>query len=158
MNSVHVRQVEADPLLCSSRLPSPFSSTLSYSSLAPVMPNSHLNPLSLASSYSRAILSSTPSPIISCPYPLYLCFPPSPLHLLPFSLLPNHQVYRAKFVVHIERLTKEKSSGATIPIGIHPSSLQITSIHLDGDRKALLARKDRKAGDSKKMETEETSA
>jgi hypothetical protein len=114
--------------------------------------------LSLASSYSCAILSSTPSPIISCPYPLYLCFPPSPLHLLPFSLLPNHQVYRAKFVVHIERLTKEKSSGATIPIGIHPSSLQITSIHLDGDRKALLARKDRKAGDSKKMETEETSA
>nr|BAK06975.1 predicted protein [Hordeum vulgare subsp. vulgare] len=63
------------------------------------------------------------------------------------------QVYRAKFVVHIERLTKEKSSGATIPIGIHPSSLQITSIHLDGDRKALLARKDRKQAD--KMETSE---
>jgi hypothetical protein len=84
--------------------------------------------------------------------------PPFALAPPPFSLLPNHQVYRAKFVVHIERLTKEKSSGATIPIGIHPSSLQITSIHLDGDRKALLARKDRKAGDSKKMETEETSA
>ncbi|CED85448.1 ribosomal protein l24 [Phaffia rhodozyma] len=54
------------------------------------------------------------------------------------------QVYRAKFVVHIERLNIEKSSGATVPIGIHPSNLQITSLHLDADRKALLARKDRK--------------
>ena len=44
------------------------------------------------------------------------------------------QVYRAKYVIHIERLTIEKSSGATVPVGIHPSNCVITSIHLDNDR------------------------
>jgi large subunit ribosomal protein L26e len=70
----------------------------------------------------------------------------------------GHQVYRAKFVVHIERLTIDKSSGATVPIGIHPSNLQITALHLDADRKTLLGRKDRKSGETKAadMETEKT--
>ncbi|CAF1671694.1 unnamed protein product, partial [Didymodactylos carnosus] len=31
------------------------------------------------------------------------------------------QVYRKKFVVHIERITREKANGNTVHIGIHPS-------------------------------------
>ena len=48
-------------------------------------------------------------------------------------------VYRKKFVVHIERVSREKAQGATVPIGIHPSNLVITKLHLDKDRLAKLA-------------------
>ncbi|CAM9662078.1 unnamed protein product [Scytosiphon promiscuus] len=51
--------------------------------------------------------------------------------------------YRRKFVIHIERITREKANGNTVHVGIHPSKVQITKIHMDKDRKALLARKDR---------------
>ena len=54
------------------------------------------------------------------------------------------QVHRKKFVIHIERITREKNNGATVNIGIHPSKVMITKLHLDPDRKALLERKDRK--------------
>ena len=33
------------------------------------------------------------------------------------------QVYRKKFVVHIERITREKANGNTVHIGIHPSKV-----------------------------------
>ncbi|KAI9227440.1 MAG: translation protein SH3-like domain-containing protein [Piptocephalis tieghemiana] len=59
------------------------------------------------------------------------------------------QVYRRKWVIHIDRLNREKVNGATVPIGIHPSKVQIVNIHLDKSRKAILARKD----SSKKAET-----
>uniref|UniRef100_A0A7S1XEL1 Large ribosomal subunit protein uL24c n=1 Tax=Compsopogon caeruleus TaxID=31354 RepID=A0A7S1XEL1_9RHOD len=55
--------------------------------------------------------------------------------------------YRKKFVIHIERLTREKVSGATVPVGIHPSNVVITKLKLDKDRKALLERKNRSAAD-----------
>jgi large subunit ribosomal protein L26e len=99
------------------------------------------------------------------------------------------RVYRKKFVIHIERVTKEKLNGIvviflqamsatkkrkivcgfrscmvwscslvvntfvdrqslltrclgqTYHIGIHPSKVQITKLHLDKDRKDLIARK-----------------
>lgn len=35
------------------------------------------------------------------------------------------------------------ASGNTVHVGIHPSKVQITKLHMDKDRKALLARKDR---------------
>jgi len=54
-------------------------------------------------------------------------------------------VYRLKFSVQVDKLTKEKSNGATIPINIHPSKVVITKLHLDKDRKALIARKGGKA-------------
>ncbi|KAH9946155.1 ribosomal protein L24 [Epithele typhae] len=54
------------------------------------------------------------------------------------------QVYRKKWVIHVERVQRDKSNGATVPIGIHPSNVVITTIKLDKDRRAILDRKDRK--------------
>ncbi|WFD35611.1 60S ribosomal protein L26A [Malassezia cuniculi] len=51
------------------------------------------------------------------------------------------QVYRKKWVVHVERLQREKSNGATVPIPVHPSNVVITKIKLDKDRKNTIARK-----------------
>jgi len=54
------------------------------------------------------------------------------------------QVYRKKWVIHVDRVQRDKSNGATAPIGIHPSNVVITTIKLDKDRRAILDRKDRK--------------
>merc|ERR1711988_334576 len=51
------------------------------------------------------------------------------------------QYYRKKWVIHIERLTKDKVNGATTNIGFDPSKVVITKLKLDKDRKALLERK-----------------
>merc|ERR1712064_254512 len=52
------------------------------------------------------------------------------------------QVYRKKYVVNIERVTREKSNGSTVNVGIHPSNVMITKLKLDKDRRAILDRKD----------------
>merc|ERR1712171_4547 len=52
------------------------------------------------------------------------------------------QVYRKKYVIHIERVTREKSNGSTVNVGIHPSNVMITKLKLDNDRRAILDRKD----------------
>merc|ERR1712188_284790 len=52
------------------------------------------------------------------------------------------QVYRKKFVIHIERVTREKSNGSTVNVGIHPSNVVITKLKLDKDRRKILDRKD----------------
>jgi len=44
------------------------------------------------------------------------------------------QVYRKKWVIHVDRVQRDKSNGATAPIGIHPSNVVITNIKLDKDR------------------------
>lgn len=59
------------------------------------------------------------------------------------------QVYRKKFRIHVDRLTRDKANGQTVPFPIHPSKVVITKIKLDKDRKALL---ERKGKDSKKKE------
>jgi ribosomal protein uL24 len=46
------------------------------------------------------------------------------------------QVYRKKWVVHVDRVQRDKSNGATVPIGVHPSNVVITTIKLDKDRYA----------------------
>ncbi|XP_031487065.1 60S ribosomal protein L26-1-like [Nymphaea colorata] len=51
------------------------------------------------------------------------------------------QVYRRKWVIHIERITREKVNGTTVNVGIDPSKVMITKLKLDKDRKALLERK-----------------
>ncbi|KAK2166413.1 hypothetical protein LSH36_39g02086 [Paralvinella palmiformis] len=51
------------------------------------------------------------------------------------------QVYRKKFVIHIERIQREKANGATVPVGIHPSKVVIVKLKMDKDRKAILDRK-----------------
>lgn len=57
------------------------------------------------------------------------------------------QVYRKKWVIHIDKVTREKANGAVVQIGIHPSNVQITKLKLDRSRQELLDRRDRsKAG------------
>ncbi|ORY29982.1 putative structural constituent of ribosome [Naematelia encephala] len=64
------------------------------------------------------------------------------------------QVYRKKWVIHVERVTVEKSNAATVPVGIHPSNVVITSLKLDKDRRAILDRKSNKS--SEKQEKTES--
>ncbi|KKY37282.1 putative 60s ribosomal protein l26 [Diaporthe ampelina] len=49
-------------------------------------------------------------------------------------------VYRLKYVIHIERVTREKVSGQSVPLGIHPSNVVITKLKLDKDRESILER------------------
>jgi large subunit ribosomal protein L26e len=51
------------------------------------------------------------------------------------------QVYRKKWVIHIERITREKVNGSTVNVGVNPSKVVITKLRLDKDRKSLLDRK-----------------
>ena len=62
------------------------------------------------------------------------------------------QVYRKKWVIHVDRVQRDKSNGSTAPIGIHPSNVVITTIKLDKDRRAILERKDRKKNTSQDVE------
>jgi large subunit ribosomal protein L26e len=49
-------------------------------------------------------------------------------------------VYRLKYVIHIDKVTRDKASGQSVPIGIHPSKVVITKLKLDKDREAILER------------------
>jgi len=64
-------------------------------------------------------------------------------------------VYRKKFVVHVERITREKANGASVPVGIPASSLTITKLKMDKDRKTALERKNRNKDSGKKASEEE---
>jgi len=67
------------------------------------------------------------------------------------------QCYRRKFVIHVERIQREKANGATVHVGIHPSKVVITKLKLDKDRKLILDRKARsKQADLKGKHTEES--
>lgn len=50
-------------------------------------------------------------------------------------------VYRKKWVIHIERLQKEKVNGQSTPIGVSASKVAITKLKMDKDRQDLLSRK-----------------
>merc|ERR1712108_117813 len=67
------------------------------------------------------------------------------------------QVYRKKWCIHVERVTRDKANGQTVPIGIRPSKVVITKIKLDKDRKALLDRKSRAAKKGKYTEKDAAS-
>ena len=49
-------------------------------------------------------------------------------------------VYRLKYVIHIERVVREKASGQSVPLGIHPSNVVVTKLKLDKDRESILER------------------
>ncbi|CAB4378855.1 60S ribosomal protein uL24 [Rhizophagus irregularis] len=53
------------------------------------------------------------------------------------------RVYRKRWVIHIDRISKEKISGNTVPVGIHPSNVVVTKLKINKDRKSLLDRKNR---------------
>ena len=49
-------------------------------------------------------------------------------------------VYRLKYVIHVERVVKEKSNGQSSAMGIAPSKVMITKLKLDKDRENILER------------------
>ena len=53
------------------------------------------------------------------------------------------QVYRKKWVIHVERVTRDKINGSSVAVGVSPSNVVITKVKLDKDRKKTLDRKDR---------------
>merc|ERR1711957_609847 len=57
--------------------------------------------------------------------------------------------YRKKWVIHIERLQREKANGATVPVGFDPSKVEVVKLKIDKDRKAILARKNMEKTDAK---------
>jgi len=56
-------------------------------------------------------------------------------------------VYRLKYIIHVERVSREKVNGQSVPVGISPSKVVITKLKLDKDREAILARKGGKKED-----------
>ena len=56
-------------------------------------------------------------------------------------------VYRRRWCIHIDKLTREKINGQQAVIPMHPSNCVVTALKLDKDRKALLERKKRAAKD-----------
>merc|ERR1712227_735829 len=67
-------------------------------------------------------------------------------------------VYRKKFVIHVERMQREKVNGTTVQVGIHPSNCVITKLKLDKDRKAMLTKRaaSKEANAAKDKHTEES--
>eukprot|EP00922_Rhytidocystis_sp_ex-Travisia-forbesii_P061521 GHVS01091169.1.p2 GENE.GHVS01091169.1~~GHVS01091169.1.p2 ORF type:complete len:143 (+),score=32.02 GHVS01091169.1:141-569(+) len=51
------------------------------------------------------------------------------------------QVYRKKWVIHLDRLQRDKANGEQVPIGVRAGHVMITKLKLDKDRKALLEKK-----------------
>jgi len=49
-------------------------------------------------------------------------------------------VYRLKYVIHVERVTRDKTNGQSVPVGIHPSNVVVTKLKLDQDRESILER------------------
>ncbi len=52
-------------------------------------------------------------------------------------------VYRRRWCIHVEKITRDKKSGAQVQIPIDPSKCEITQLKVDKSRKILLARKNR---------------
>mmetsp|Transcript_49365 Transcript_49365/g.97662 ORF Transcript_49365/g.97662 Transcript_49365/m.97662 type:complete len:139 (+) Transcript_49365:105-521(+) len=53
------------------------------------------------------------------------------------------QCYRKKYVIHVERCTRDKANGQTIHVGIDASNCVITKLKMDKSRKNILDRKNR---------------
>merc|ERR1712093_191461 len=49
-------------------------------------------------------------------------------------------VYRLKYLIQIERVTREKSNGQSVPVGVAPSKVVITKLKTDKDREKILER------------------
>ena len=51
--------------------------------------------------------------------------------------------YRLKWVIHVDKVEREKANGTTVAIGLHPSNVELTKLKLTNNRKAILERKNR---------------
>jgi len=49
-------------------------------------------------------------------------------------------VYRRRWVVYVDKITKDKQNGQPVNIPIKPSNCVIETLHLDKDRKDLIER------------------
>jgi len=49
-------------------------------------------------------------------------------------------VYRLKNVIHVERLTRDKANGQSLPVGLAASNVVVTKLKLDKQREELLER------------------
>ena len=49
--------------------------------------------------------------------------------------------YRRKWVIHVEGVTVTKHTGEPAFVGIHPSNVVISELHMDKDRLAAVARR-----------------
>ena len=56
------------------------------------------------------------------------------------------EVYRKKWVIHVEGVTGDKANGSNYKIGLDASKVEITELKLNKDRKNILERKATKAG------------
>jgi len=67
-------------------------------------------------------------------------------------------VYRRKWVIHVDNVTRDKANGATVQVGLDPSKVVLTKLKLDKDRKALLERKTSKGASKGKFSEAEVKA
>eukprot|EP00758_Cryptobia_borreli_P017128 Tbor_TRINITY_DN6164_c0_g1::TRINITY_DN6164_c0_g1_i2::g.22583::m.22583/K02898/RP-L26e, RPL26; large subunit ribosomal protein L26e len=51
--------------------------------------------------------------------------------------------YRLKWVIHVDKVTKEKANGTVVPVGINTSNVEITKLKMTNNRKKILDRKNR---------------
>uniref|UniRef100_A0A914QR72 Ribosomal protein L26 n=1 Tax=Panagrolaimus davidi TaxID=227884 RepID=A0A914QR72_9BILA len=51
------------------------------------------------------------------------------------------KVYRKKFVIYIDNVTRQKQKGDPVHVGIHPSKVYITKLKMTPDRRNLLVKK-----------------
>jgi large subunit ribosomal protein L26e len=51
------------------------------------------------------------------------------------------QVYRKKWCVHLDKVTRDKQNGQTVFLPVKPSRCTIEKLHLNTDRKKLLERR-----------------
>ena len=59
--------------------------------------------------------------------------------------------YRLKWVIHVDKVQREKANGSPVPIGINASNVEIIKLKMNGNRKKILERKSRsKASDKNK--------
>jgi large subunit ribosomal protein L26e len=56
------------------------------------------------------------------------------------------EVYRKKYCIHLDKLTRDKMNGSSVYVPLHPSKVVLTSLHLNKDRKRMLASKSRSSG------------
>lgn len=49
-----------------------------------------------------------------------------------------NSVYRKKFVIHVERIQREKNNGANVYLGVAPSNCVITKLDMTNDRQKRL--------------------
>ena len=60
------------------------------------------------------------------------------------------QVYRKKWAIYVDKVTREKANGTTVQIPVNASKVVLTKLRLDRARKASIERKSKAKGTSTK--------